>query len=366
VYRHVFITLELFSGNPYKFTLLSGLVLHLRGFMMRQSLMPNANSSTKILPKSVLNSVQFIEVDEDRQGQRLDNFLFRHLKGVPKTHIYRIIRKGEVRINKKRVKQTTRLALGDIVRIPPIRISDTRSINIDRQRYEYLNHATLFEDDAFLIVNKPAGLAVHSGSGISVGLIEAMRRLRNDLAYLELVHRLDRETSGCLVLAKKASALRTLQADFRQSSAANSTLDKRYQALVKGRWRHGQRRIEKPLNTQARVKGERTVKVDQKGQYACSIAKPLATSKIASLIEVKLLTGRTHQVRVHCQSESHPLAGDQRYGDSEFNQAMRQLGLKRLFLHASSLSFVHPMTQTKIQIQAEMPEELSNLSQQLF
>ncbi len=280
--------------------------------------------------------------------------------------VYRLIRKGEVRINKKRAKQTTRLALGDVIRIPPIRLDEATKVDVDRGRYDYLNRAILFEDDILMVINKPSGLAVHSGSGISVGLIEAMRALRSDLAYLELVHRLDRDTSGCLVLAKKATALRGLQADFRQSGVKNSRLDKRYLALVKGRWRHGERRIEKPLNTDARYKGERTVKVDKDGQYACSIVSPKQTSSLASLIEVKLLTGRTHQVRVHCQSESHPLAGDSRYGDMAFNKIMKHRGLKRLFLHAASLSFYHPQTDAKIRIDAPLPAELKGMVEQLF
>lgn len=312
------------------------------------------------------NKVQFVEIDENHQGQRLDNFLIGLLKGVPKTHIYRIIRKGEVRINKGRAKQTTRLEIGDSVRLPPIKVGANHEQKIDVKRLQFLHKAVLFEDDAVIILNKPCGLAVHAGSGIRVGVIEAIRALRTDLPYVELVHRLDRETSGCLVLAKKASALKALQLDFRQNSQKQPRLHKHYLALAKGRWKHGERRIEKALNTEARKHGERTVQVDQQGSYACSIVKPIKISAQASLLEVKLMTGRTHQVRVHCMSENHPLAGDKRYGDPLFNKEIAALGLKRLFLHASRLAFFHPVTKQKMEFEAPLPEELSQLVDHLF
>ena len=300
----------------------------------------------------------FVEVDEEHDGQRIDNFLITHLKGVPRTRIYRIIRKGEVRVNKGRVKQTTRLEEGDMVRIPPIRQSLPDSIALDGSRYEFLNHAILFEDDALLILNKPSGMAVHAGSGIKVGIIEALRALRTDLKYIELVHRLDRETSGCLVLAKKSSALKALHEDFKNNSLKNSRLDKRYLTLVKGQWRHGQRRVTKALNTNAKRHGERFVVVDEKGSYASSIMTPFDCSSLASLIEVKLLTGRTHQVRVHAFSENHPVAGDQKYGDREFNKQIKAHGLSRLFLHASRLKLTHPITEQTMTITAPLPSEL--------
>ena len=303
----------------------------------------------------------FVEVDENHVGQRIDNFLMTHLKGVPKTRIYRIIRKGEVRVNKGRVKQTTRLELGDSVRIPPIRQADAKPDLSDASRYEFLNKAILFEDDWVLVLNKPSGMAVHAGSGIKVGIIEAMRALRTDLKYLELVHRLDRETSGCLVLAKKASALKTLNDDFKTNSLKNARLDKRYLTLVEGRWKHGQRRVTKALNTNAKRHGERYVVVDQNGSYASSIMTPRDTSDIASLLEVKLLTGRTHQVRVHCQSENHCVAGDQRYGNDAFNKRMKSYGLSRLFLHAASLEFHHPVSQKKLLVEAPLPTELDSV-----
>lgn len=303
----------------------------------------------------------FVEVDENRAGQRLDNFLFTHLKGVPKSRIYRIIRKGEVRINKGRVKQTTRLELGDKIRIPPIRQSEPDIHSLDTSRFEFLNHAVLFEDEALLILNKPSGMAVHAGSGIKVGVIEALRVLRDDIKYLELAHRLDRETSGCLVLAKKASVLRALHEDFKNNSLKNPRLDKRYLTLVKGQWRGGKRRVTKALDTNAKRHGERFVVVDKKGSYASSIMQPIDVSEVASLLEVKLLTGRTHQVRVHALSENHPVAGDQKYGDQVFNKMMKGEGLKRLFLHASSIQLNHSLSEQKIKIEAPLPEELTKV-----
>lgn len=309
--------------------------------------------------------VSFVEVDEEYAGQRLDNFLLRRLKGVPKTLIYRIIRKGEVRINKGRAKQTTRLQKGDIVRIPPIRLTDRPQGAIDGLRYKFLDQAVLFEDDSIMVINKPSKMAVHAGSGIKVGIIEALRALRSELSFLELVHRLDRETSGCLVLAKKSSALRSLNEDFKTNSQKNVRVDKRYLALVKGRWKHGQRQVNKNLNTDARRYGERHVVVDNNGSYASSIMTPKLIGDTASLMEVKLLTGRTHQVRVHAESENHPLAGDQRYGDADFNKAMKQLGLGRLFLHAHQLAITHPLSKQKLKVTAPLPDELQAVLENL-
>ena len=303
----------------------------------------------------------FVEVDEEHAGQRVDNFLITHLKGVPRTRIYRIIRKGEVRVNKGRVKQTTRLEQGDMIRIPPIRQAESSSDNLDGTRYEFLNKAVLFEDDWLMVLNKPSGMAVHAGSGIKVGVIEALRALRTDLKYIELVHRLDRETSGCLVLAKKSSALKALNDDFKTNSLKNPRLDKRYLTLVEGRWKHGNRRVTKALNTNSKRHGERHVVVDDNGSYASSIISPRDISDVASLLEVKLLTGRTHQVRVHCQSENHCVAGDQRYGKDDFNKRMKSYGLSRLFLHAASIKFFHPVSQSQITVEAPLPNELDSV-----
>jgi len=311
--------------------------------------------------KVASSKAYFVEVDENHAGQRVDNFLITHLKGVPKTHIYRIIRKGEVRVNKGRVKQTTRLKQGDSVRIPPIRQSDSSQQSVDGSRYAFLNKAILFEDDVVLVLDKPSGMAVHAGSGIKVGVIEALRALRTDIRYIELVHRLDRETSGCLVLAKKSSVLKTLNEDFKNNSLKNARLDKRYLTLVKGFWKHGQRRITKALNTNSKRHGERFVVVDENGRYASSIMTPQDVSETASLLEVKLLTGRTHQVRVHAQAENHPVAGDPKYGDKEFNKRMKSVGLSRLFLHASSIQFIHPITKQTLRVDAPLPADLNSV-----
>jgi len=315
---------------------------------------------------AVSQSAYFVEVDENHAGQRLDNFLITRLKGVPRTHVYRIIRKGEVRINKGRAKQTTRLEIGDLVRIPPIRQSTNSTASVDGSRYAFLQKAILIEDDSLLVLNKPSGMAVHAGSGIKIGVIEALRALREDLPYLELVHRLDRDTSGCLVLAKKSSVLKSLHVDFANNSLKNNRLDKRYLCLVKGCWKHGERRVTKALDTNAKRHGERFVVVDKNGSYASSIMRPVAVLQESSLIEVKLLTGRTHQVRVHALSENHPLAGDQKYGDLEFNKMIKkQAGLTRLFLHAASIRFVHPVSEQSIKIDAPLPSELISVLTEL-
>lgn len=307
-----------------------------------------------------------IEVDENHAGQRLDNFLITLLKGVPKTHVYKVIRKGEVRINKGRVKQTTRLQQGDVVRVPPVRMTSPTKSPLNKTKFAFLNEAILFEDESLLVINKPSGMAVHSGSGVKVGVIEALRSLRQDLPYIELVHRLDRETSGVLVLAKKMSVLRALSADFANNSETQKRVDKRYLTLVKGFWKSGERKVTKALNTDSRRAGERYVTVSSAGAYACSIMRPVQKSKLASLLGVSLLTGRTHQVRVHAQSEGHPVAGDSRYGDDQFNKQMRnEFGLRRLFLHASEIRFKHPVSGVMIEIQAPLPSELEQVVESL-
>jgi len=327
----------------------------------KPSLQPSGGSPRSQTSSAGASKAYLVEIDDEHAGQRIDNFLITHLKGVPKTRIYRIIRKGEVRVNKGRVKQTTRLQLGDSVRIPPIRQTEQSAQCLDGSRYRFLNKAILFEDEALLVLNKPSGMAVHAGSGIKVGVIEALRALRTDIKYLELVHRLDRETSGCLVLAKKSSVLKSLHTDFKNNSLKNARLDKRYLALVMGKWRQGQRRVTKALNTNAKRHGERFVVVDDNGSYASSIMTPRSVSDIASLIEVKLLTGRTHQVRVHALSENHPLAGDQKYGDRVFNQQIKSSGLSRLFLHACSIKFVHPISDQAITVAAPLPDDLNTV-----
>lgn len=313
-------------------------------------------------PDNNKNKVYFVEIDEKHAGQRLDNFLMTLLKGVPKTYIYKIIRKGEVRINKSRAKPSSRLQITDSVRIPPVRVSDrSEKETPSRERYEYLQDAVLYEDNELIVLNKPSGLAVHAGSGIQTGLIEAFRVVREDCRFLELAHRLDRETSGCLVLAKKRGALKKLNEDFKNNSAKNALLSKHYQALVMGQWNDGSLRITKPLLKNTAKSGERVVVVDERGSYASSIFTPVDVYTEASLLRVKLLTGRTHQVRVHAQSENHPLAGDQKYGDKTFNKMMQKLGLKRLFLHASQIEFNHPVSDKRIKVSCPLPDELQQV-----
>jgi len=288
-------------------------------------------------PAAGAQRVQTLEIGPDIAGQRIDNFLLARLKGAPKSLIYRILRRGEVRVNRGRIKPSYRLQAGDSVRIPPVRLGEPRTPARPNQRVlDELEAAILYEDKRLLILNKPSGLAVHGGSGLNFGVIEALRALRPDAPYLELVHRLDRETSGCLVIAKKRSALRALHALLRGEGEG---VDKRYLALVKGRWTGGARRIEAPLHKNVLKSGERVVVVDPRGKAALSLFKPLTIYDNTSLVEVRLITGRTHQVRVHAAHAGHPIAGDDKYGDPEFNKAMAGIGLKHLFLHARSLGF---------------------------
>lgn len=298
-------------------------------------------------------TVHYVTIDESHSGQRLDNFLIARLKGVPKTRIYRILRKGEVRINKGRTAPDYRLQAGDVVRIPPVRTAPEREIPDGRDRFAWLESRILYEDDAFLAIDKPAGLAVHGGSGVSLGLIEALRQLRPGARFLELVHRLDRDTSGCLLVAKKRSALTALHAQLRDGG-----IDKRYLALVKGRWTGGSLRIEAALEKNQLRSGERMVKVAEAGKVSVSHFIPRKAYDETTLMEIKLLTGRTHQARVHAAHVGHPIAGDEKYGDKAFNRDMRALGLGRLFLHAAELRFAHPLEGSKLDIKAPLPPEL--------
>ncbi|MCW8846334.1 MAG: RluA family pseudouridine synthase [Gammaproteobacteria bacterium] len=297
--------------------------------------------------------VRQVTVDEEYSGQRVDNFLMRELKGVPRTLVYRIIRKGEVRVNRGRVQPSHKLSAGDVVRVPPVRSAIPGQPPSEASASRVLDYV-LLEDDRLIVINKPSGLACHGGSGISFGLIELMRAARPDLQYLELVHRLDRDTSGCMLLAKRRSALRSLHEQLRESR-----IDKHYLALVKGHWDLGKRRVELPLATQTRSGGERHVTVHDEGKYALSTFRPVETSRAASLVEVKIGTGRTHQIRVHATALGHPIAGDTKYGDEVWNRETRKLGLKRLFLHATALTFEHPKTGESVLVTAPLPEELS-------
>ena len=314
-----------------------------------------------VLSESKFNKVSFVEVGPEHDGQRLDNFLIRHLKGVPKSRIYNLLRKGEVRVNKGRVKPETRLKVADVVRIAPIRVAQPGATPQPSQQLKrYLVDNVLFEDDGLLIINKPNGLAVHGGSGISLGVIEALRALRPELRFLELVHRLDRETSGCLMLAKKRAVLLELQAAMQRNQ-----IEKRYQALVKGQWPKGKSTINAPLRKNTLSGGERVVKVEASGKPSVTHFKIAQRYKQATLLEIRLETGRTHQIRVHCQFSGQPIAGDSKYGDGQFNESLRDSGLKRLFLHASYLRFRHPLSGDWVDVEAQLPQELESVLEQL-
>ncbi|NOX42894.1 MAG: 23S rRNA pseudouridine(955/2504/2580) synthase RluC [Gammaproteobacteria bacterium] len=304
--------------------------------------------------------VEFIEIDDDLAGQRIDNFLLAKLKGVPKSHVYRILRKGEVRVNKGRSKPIYRLKAGDIVRIPPVRQGGKSDETIPSDRVlERLESSILYEDKSMLILNKPSGIAVHGGSGVSYGVIEGLRALKSEEKYLELVHRLDRETSGCLLIAKKRRFLRSLHEQLR-----NKQTEKRYLALVRGRWVDAERRVEAPLHKNVMQSGERIVRVSPQGKQACSVFRGKICNKMASLLELSPVTGRTHQLRVHAAFIEYPIAGDEKYGDNDFNKNMRSLGLKRLFLHANYIRFNTPDGET-MQFRADLPAELQKIIDQV-
>ncbi|MDH5633769.1 MAG: 23S rRNA pseudouridine(955/2504/2580) synthase RluC [Gammaproteobacteria bacterium] len=300
-----------------------------------------------------MNKVSFITIDEAHAGQRLDNFLISHLKGVPKSRIYRLLRKGEVRVNKARCKPDYRLELDDELRIPPIRVADAAPRPAHSGKLEWLEAAIIYEDDVLIAMNKPSGLAVHGGSGVSLGLIEALRQLRPEARFLELVHRLDRETSGLLLVAKKRSALLALHEQLRGTS-----VDKRYLALVKNPWQGKARMVEAPLLRSQTRSGERMVRVSEEGKVARSRIVPQQLFRGATLVEVRIYTGRTHQVRVHCAHEGHPIAGDDKYGDRGFNKSMAAAGLKRLFLHAARMHLTHPVTGKPLELDAPLPDDL--------
>jgi 23S rRNA pseudouridine955/2504/2580 synthase len=283
-------------------------------------------------------AVRLLEVTEEQAGQRLDNFVHRLLGDLPRSRIYRVIRKGEVRVNGHRAGPDTRLQAHDKIRIPPVKVRPASEVGQPTaQLLETMRTAIVHEDDNLLVLNKPSGVAVHGGSGVSFGVIEGLRALRPGES-LELVHRLDRDTSGVLLVARNTGALRTVHALLRDGG-----FEKRYLALVKGKWELGRKRIDIPLRTDLRVGGERTVRADASGKPSLSEFRPVQFfGKQATLMEVTLFTGRTHQIRVHAQHAGHPVAGDEKYGDEEFNAQMKVLGLNRMFLHAHSVSFEWP------------------------
>jgi 23S rRNA pseudouridine955/2504/2580 synthase len=293
-------------------------------------------------------------IDEHHAGQRIDNFLISRLKGLPRTRIYRILRRGEVRVNKGRIRQHYRLKSGDVVRIPPLRMDASPQPRMAPKSLQALvEERVLFEDGGLIVLDKPSGVAVHGGSGRSHGVIEALRAARGPHQYLELVHRLDRDTSGCLMIAKRRSVLTALHAAFRRR-----TVKKRYLVLVKGRWRGGPREVEAALTRNVLRSGERVVGVDAAGKAGRTRFVPLSVGATASLMEALPFTGRTHQIRVHAASVGYPVAGDAKYGDKVFNRRMRELGLRRLFLHAAGLRFENPGDAAPSSVDAPLPAEL--------
>lgn len=308
------------------------------------------------------DSAQWIAIDEADEGQRIDNFLVRILKGVPKSHVYRILRTGEVRINSRRAAPTSRLKAGDQIRLPPVRIAKPENVGPKRlPSGPRLDSHVLFEDDALLILNKPAGIAVHGGSGISLGVIERLRLERPAVRYLELVHRLDKDTSGILVLAKKRSALRALHEQLRDGS-----MDKSYLALVRGVWTDAKRNVKLALNKQLLPSGEKHVYVDQaEGVPAHTVFHKIKSFGEFTLLRADLLTGKTHQIRVHLAHLGFPIAGDEKYGDFQLNKTLGRAVLKRMFLHAEQLSFDHPATGERLTIVAPLPQELQRALSQL-
>ena len=345
---------------------------------MKHIIGANAAAPVELVTAGGGAAVHWLTVDENGSDQRLDNYLMRQLKGVPKTHIYRIIRSGEVRINKGRASADTRVQVGDVVRLPPVRVSEraaNKSLAMAQGSTKNVpakNFAVLFEDAYMLAIDKPSGVAVHGGSGVSFGVIEQLRMARPQAPFLELVHRLDRETSGILLVAKKRSALKHLQAQFRDRETG-----KTYLALVFGQWPSNKRVLDKPLHKYLQDsedgsrEGERRVKVvskeDPDGMPSLTLVKVNSTTLFGapqpySLLEVTIKTGRTHQIRVHLASEGMPIAGDDKYGDFERNKALARASgsgsLKRMFLHAWRLQCDHPASGQRMELQAAMPPEL--------
>lgn len=298
--------------------------------------------------------VQWVEVTEGQVGQRVDNFLLTRMKGAPRALIYRIVRKGEVRVNKKRVKADTRLALGDLVRIPPLRLTPREAVReVSDNLRNLLAGSVLVEGRDWLVINKPSGLAVHGGSGVKIGLIEALRQVREDLDFLELVHRLDRDTSGCLLLAKSRPALLALN-----ESLKHHQMDKQYLALVAGRWPARRDFVSARLDRYELGNGERRVRVDAAGKVARTRFAVRETFDKVTLVEAEPVTGRTHQIRVHAAHAGHPLLGDDKYGSRESQRLAAGLGVSRLFLHAASLTFPEPTSGRPVQIKAPLPDDL--------
>jgi 23S rRNA pseudouridine955/2504/2580 synthase len=289
-----------------------------------------------------------LEVGEEAAAQRIDNFLLRHLKGVPKSHVYRVLRSGEVRVNSGRVKPEYRLQAGDRVRVPPIRVSQEAKAKAKPAEFPIV-----YEDAALLVVDKPAGVAVHGGSGVSFGVIESLRASRPQAKFLELAHRLDRDTSGLLIVATKRTALVELHRMLREGEVT-----KEYLTVARGQWEGAGRELRESLHKYVDAKGERRVAVHEDGKEAVTRVRVLRTSAAFSLLQVSLLTGRTHQIRVHLAHAGHPVLGDAKYGDFELNRRLEKAGVRRLFLHASRLAFAHPLSRERIELKAPLPAEI--------
>ncbi|GAB2903299.1 RluA family pseudouridine synthase [Uliginosibacterium flavum] len=309
---------------------------------------------TPISSTQTAHSVRRVLIGEEDAGQRIDNFLLRECKGVPKSHIYRVLRSGEVRVNSGRISQTYRLQTGDEVRIPPIRVAEKAPAP---EQGAVQRHAfkVVFEDEALLVIDKPAGLAVHGGSGLSFGVIELLRSQRPEAKFLELAHRLDRETSGLLIIGKKRSALTAVQDAMRQGN-----MEKRYLAMANGRWMNPLQHIKTALYKYLTEDGERRVMVREDGKASHSIVRLVQRWERYSLVEVELKTGRTHQIRVHMQSQGFPLLGDDKYGDFALNKTLAREGLPRMFLHAALLRLQHPLTGEMLELRAPLPPELAS------
>ena len=297
-----------------------------------------------------------LEVGEEAAAQRIDNFLLRHLKGVPKSHVYRVLRSGEVRVNSGRVKPEYRLQAGDRVRVPPIRVSQE-----EKAKAKPAEFPVVYEDAAVLVLDKPAGIAVHGGSGVSFGVIESLRASRPQAKFLELAHRLDRDTSGLLIVAKKRTALVELHRMLREGEVA-----KEYLTVTRGQWEGAGRELRESLHKYVDAKGERRVAVHEEGKEALTRVRVAKTSAAFSLLQVSLVTGRTHQIRVHLAHAGHPVLGDAKYGDFELNRRLEKAGVRRLFLHAGRLAFAHPLTRERIELKAPLPAEIRTFVDEHF
>lgn len=330
----------------------------IRAIFMKKTVQMNQKSTEKIINPQV----QLLLISEDEAGQRIDNYLLTKLKGVPKSLIYRILRKGEVRVNKGRIKPEYKLQANDQVRIPPIRVSEKTQAPLSTKlnKVNQLENQILFEDECLLVLNKPSGLAVHGGSGLNFGVIEALRALRPEARFLELVHRLDRDTSGILLVAKKRSALRHLHEQLREK-----TVQKDYLALVRGQWQSHCKVVKAPLLKNELSSGERIVRVSEQGKPSETRFSIEERYENATLIKASPVTGRTHQIRVHTQYVGHPIALDDKYGDKQFDEQMSKIGLNRLFLHAFSIRFEHPKSSETLRISAPLDDEMKAILQKL-